>query len=620
MQGIRPKVIGSLLEKTQWVDTGGLIVPSGYVKPNPKKIERRVGIYYSFKDIFNEDNNEKILFDELSQYDKVDILQALAKVNYFLSENYNRPSEKFEIDLVRDLFDVDTKKEIVKHFGERQKMFTHQQLLALIKICLVTSQVGNKKVMDDRIAFGKTLARVTDFLEADTVKASDSVDEKDPLWRKIMAVHLSRNISFNSYTSHPDNLVIFWLLYFQYLDEIKSVYPREYYDLKAKFAEITGIDIELYFSLLIVIWLHYFQMLKNNQLNEPDKFLLGRSFFAKMLPQTRKDVVKLFDAVSGSVPSYKEDLDKQTGKLNNFYFTFSAIWKKPFLKIEEGTYFPLDMTYIEERVTVGLYWTITDYLMESGLEGEKDKFQGYYGRVFEALAYASLERNFGSQKGRLFLEKNSDTGGVDAIVYYPGALFFIEFTTSSIRRDFIMSANVEGFISEIKRIFTGKEGRSSKGRVVKIHGSINKFKEGTLLLEGVDRDSIHSIYPVILFQNAPPQLGGIWDLYFEIIQQAKDEKGNQLLSDCWRNFQVLDIEEFFVLEQLIRDGNDMPALFNTKIKSQYVNDSWKNYLIFNNLWKRNDYLGAKFEELIDMAAEKLFGRKLSEWRRERDKK
>lgn len=595
-----------IIQGNKWVNYQGIVVPVAYL---PKPRDSRVAIYFSFKDIYKEENGEELLLKEVAAYNRIDFLQTLSKINYFLSDHYNSP-DKFEWLFARDIFTKEVKDKILSGSKERQKIFIHQQILALIKICLMAKNSKSKKLANEELnAFGKTLMRVNDYLEKDTLEISEKIDEvrEKALWRKTMATHLARNLLFNSYNSFPDHMIIYWLLYFKYAVEVQE----QYYPLAKKFEEITGIDIELYYSLIYVIWLHYSHMLKKEGLTDPRKFLLGAKFFAAMKDDAKNNVVNLFRLLSGTDDFYKEELKAQTKKINNFYFTFGAIWKKPFYRVNKETYFPMDMYCVEERVTSGLYWTISDYLMDKGLNGEKDKFHGYYGRIFENLVADSLKRNYGKGIKRLFLETDKDqTGGVDAIIFYPDSLFFVEFTTTSIRRDTLISANVKVFEEEIKMVLLGSENRKSKGRAVKLHSAIKSFKKARLKLDNISVKNIKNFYPVIVFQNSPPQIAGIWDMYLEAILDAKDEEGEKILENEWRNLQFIDIGELFVLEQLVKDGFDLSKLFAEKIKSTYINDSWKNYLIYKKLWRRNTYLKEQFDVLSDMAAMKLFGKKL----------
>jgi len=602
--------ISRLIKSTKWVNLGSIILPESSIRTIPKDKIRKMAIYFSFNDLFKGKNSEKKLFEEVSEYNFLDLLQVLAKINYFLYEEYNILG-KFEINFAKDIFSAETKKKIVSQAKDKQKLFTHQQLLTLIKTCLLYASPQKKKlVKDDLLRFGKTIMRAADFLEKDTLNAVEKIEDKT-LEKRVLAAHLSRNLVFNSYHSFPDHLVIYWLLYFKYAQKVK----KQYYPLADKFNEITGIDIELYFSLLYVIWLHYSQTLKKDILTDPGKFLLSQKLFGAMRDGVKSKVINLFEVVSGSRSFYKEELKKQTRKLGKYYFTFHGIWKKPFYKIQKDTYFPLDMQYIEERATIGLYWTIADYLISSKNDKEKDKFFGYYGRIFESLIVDVFKRAFGGKPKRIFVEGEDYAHGVDVIVYYPGVLFFFEITTSTIPRDVIVGADYKAFEKELAKIFMGGKTRKSKGRIVKLDEAIKAFTSGELKLEGVNKKDIKLIYPTVIFQLAPPQVSGLWDWYFEIMNITKNNSGDELLGQNWRNLQFLDVEELFILEQLVKDGKDLPSIFKDKVEGKYVNDSFKNHLLNRDLWRRSKFLNSKFDELTDMATLRLFGKKLSATRK-----
>ena len=542
------------------------------MKNNSNYLERNVLVYITGKEIYGKNAYSDLdeLVRDLNNFDYSTVLQSAAKINYILKDEYlTRKSEK-QLAIAKQLFrnDLSTFGRIQNLWEIGRMIFSRQQLLSLIKTNLIynNNNSGKKSIEEDFNGFGKILFGISDFLEENIPNDRESI---------------IGNIFKNIYLNHEQRLMLllqrYYYFYSEIFEKVKQRLPKECFDFNKEFKNVVGIDIIPYLYLCYSILSHY---IKNNN-PELKGFYIDNNYF-KNIKEEIKDNIDLF--LQHLTLNKKSIKSKVIEICKEFFSSFSDFWEKPIFKIDNGVYFPIDFKFLIEKATIGIYWTIFNYLKgknsnnNSTIEHTINKLKAFYGRCLEYYVYELFKKVYSRgllQKTYYSEYDGENTGNIDLILDYGNTLFFFEITSSSIKFNTALSANYEKIFNEIDLIFFGGD-EDRKGKIVQLDEAINNFKENKLKIDSISPKRIERIYPILILQTGLPQAPGLFEEYKSRILK----KG--LLKDHIDDFAIIDIEELEYLLDLVYSENlSLADLFKEYKKSIYFNQSLKNFLYYN---------------------------------------
>ena len=86
---------------------------------------------------------------------------------------------------------------------------------------------------------------------------------------------------------------------------------------------------------------------------------------------------------------------------------------------------------------------------------------------------------------------------------------------------------------------------------------------------------------------------GITDRYRKFIEEKN------LLRGSLQNLEFMDLEEFEMLEPIVKSGNSLPEILDKKQSSQFRDYGMKNFLFFDGSFKleANEYLRCQIDKL-----------------------
>lgn len=620
---IQDPIVDLYLDSIHWAETPLLTIPKSYFPKKPQNkmaIDKCVARYTNYREIYEGtdkiENNENLFFKEISEFDFNDTLQSLAKLNYLLSEGYYRrnPEELIYID---QLFSGRLRKRLRDLWYRGRKIFFRQQMLALIKTSIVKNDKRkNKKLVgEDLESFGRVIFRVTDLTESDLFEKETRAKSKKQR-KKIRLANLFRNIHFNSTQRFEYLLPRYWTIYFECIREAEQLYPDEIFPIAREFRKATGLDLELFVFLSFGLYAHYLKPEKSVLIKKPSRFLISDEYFRNLKTQVRKKARRIFSTLAYSKRGFKKEFELEDKKGGSFYFNFQPFWRKPFYKLNETTYFLLDLQYFQEKITLGIYGEINDYYLshrkevdneeKRKIDKKRNTLNAFTGRCLEIYVKDLLRRLYSSRPllaSRLFSEiEGHSTGGVDFIVCYPDCLIFIEVTISGIRHNTVLNADLDKIEKEIKQIFFSAKNRKSKGKVVQLDDAINKFRNGRLNNLGIDPKMIKKIYPILILEKGIPVVPSMVSRYRGWIRK----KG--LLDAYVQDFVFIDLEELEMLETLISQGITLPDIIEDYKGSEYKDWPFKNFLYFERKGvSQNRFLNGQLSKMFK-AMKKYFPR------------
>lgn len=620
LEKIKDPKVAFFLNPQYWVKTPLLLVPKSSVRPkrSAPAFDKCVATYVTYNEIFKDtehvSNSEEEFFENMKEFDFYDSLQALAKLNYLLSDGYYK-RDPGELIFVRQLFSGIPRQRLENLWYMGRKLFFRQQLLSLIKVDIMQNDLKTKKklVGKDLSSFSKLIFRVTDFTEIDCQRKEDKCKikkEKNDVWLGSFI----RNIKFNSSQQFRFTLPRYWTIYFDCLERARKKFPKEAFPIVLEFKKATGLNLELFMFLGFGILGHYLKSDKSILIKKPGEFLISNQFFKNLVPAVKNQANKIFSAISSTKRGFIKSFNYEDRRTGAFYVGFQPIWRKPLFKLNKDAYFLLDIRYLEETMTSGIYAQINDYLLDRErclskseqkyIKDKRNKLNAFVGRGFEIYVNDLFHRLYNKRLTKvLYSEIDGDeTGGVDFIIYYPDTLLFIEVTTSSLRHNTILTADLKKIEEEIKTIFFSGMGRKSKGKIFQLDTAISMFIKGKLQKLNIDPKSIKNIYPVLILEKGLPDIPPMPDRYRTYFREKR------LLQGYENNFQFIGIEELEIIETLVNKGNTLPSILEERQKSVYKDLPFKNYLYFerkSNL-SHNAYLRKQTDKFHKCAVKVFF--------------
>ena len=127
--------------------------------------------------------------------------------------------------------------------------------------------------------------------------------------------------------------------------------------------------------------------------------------------------------------------------------------KYPLLKLDSDRVLMLDVQFVVELLTSGVYWSIHDALPE----GKRETFKQLWGRMFELYTVDLLAQFYPPMSGMLSSDINYGNGQIDALIDFGAYVLVIEIKSSLLTEPAKRSADKETFLADFRRKFTENE-------------------------------------------------------------------------------------------------------------------------------------------------------------------
>jgi hypothetical protein len=604
----------------KFVNVGLLWIPAEYYpRPQQPRLWSRefLKAYIDYRELFegtpHARNSLSSYRRDLRQFQSVDILHIFSKLNCFCAKVYQSPESKIPLELLKPIAEKTLHKRLVKSWRRGKVLLTRQQLLGSLKFTLLWNVSETKdqvKVEEDLPRFFRVLYRITDFLQnplEKELRACENEEAKDRTW----FANLALMQEFCSAPTVPYLWLRYRLLYGDCVNQVRQSFPKENFRLHEKFNEITGLDLELFARLVMVIWLHY----ENIKPTDTSRFLVGPEFFAKLKQEIREKAKTILSKISLNQEQFRQSFKEYDRESRNTYYSYQPFWRKPLLKIQEDLYFPIDMEYLGYKSGQGIYFEINDALLlreQSAsekevcqIEKERHSLMAFMGRVVEAYVYNLLNRIYGNGVlRRLFTQMDKDeTGGVDFVIVYADSVVLVEVTALALRHNTLLTADWSEISRDIREIFFGGTDGKSKGKIKQLDDAIKIFTAEKLAELGCDLGKAPTIYPLLVMQKSIPCLIHHIECYKDWFQEE------QLLGQHRNRFEIVDLEELELLEPLLKEGETLPHILNGWNTERASYGTFHNFLLKSKKasLSRNEYLTMKSEELINETTTVLFG-------------
>ncbi len=570
-----------------------------------------VGTYVHYEDLWPREASASDVLSNIGDFAVGDLLPCLAKLNVVLRDHYTTPDSTLERQLLRDFLPDIWRDKVILAFKykNRKTAFFRTQMLAAIRLALLCEREGHPSytVYDNLTVVGEVLLKISSLVDKDPQRAYDRT--QDPV---IGGRHLLATAYRYSFYNHSENFGTaigrFWAMMTKGLDAARERYSRQFFDLRSEFENAFGFSILQMLAQGVGIQTH-FNKTYRQFVEAGESFAIGERYFQYV---KSKDVLRtvhlIFRYLSLPLSKHIEAMRKTGATADAFQepLEIFSLYDRPMVELRDGVYIPLDLEFVRQRMTDGVYWAVFNHLKAEGREKDLDRLRSSFGHVAEWYAAEILRSTF-SHGGSLWLDWDGDFSPAeniavpDAVIREEDTLFFVEVTASALPPQAAVSCDPQIIEDGLTRLWFGKgEGRKS-AKILQLYRAIAAFKEGRLSIRGVDPEQISSVIPMLVSLRHLPLFAPLRGWYDKIIQK------NGVPESFTNDLQFLNLEELELLASARVHRTDWKSIFRNKNESEYKFSSLNNFLIFTRRSPdRHPWIEKSLKEAFNSISKLLF--------------
>ena len=266
--------------------------------------------------------------------------------------------------------------------------------------------------------------------------------------------------------------------------------------LSADRIQIDGIPLNEFVSIVFGLFAY------GRAIESPVRVLFRISeIFAKTgLPQEL--FIKMIDARARTVEEFRMLLGNDEGQTREKFA--DELTRKPFLteslicfrtfpllKMDSEQVLILDLQFVVELLTSGVYWSIHDNLPDN----KRSVFKELWGRMFELYAVGLLRQFYPPMSGMLSLDVQYSGGQIDAFLDFGIAVIVMEIKSSLLTEPAKRGADKKAFVADFRRKFVENEKRRPK-TIKQLAAACRAILSGEI--ETVRGNPLPVIYPVFI--------------------------------------------------------------------------------------------------------------------------
>jgi hypothetical protein len=162
------------------------------------------------------------------------------------------------------------------------------------------------------------------------------------------------------------------------------------------------------------------------------------------------------DRLSGGKPRTRESFDDELARRSFLIDSLNVFRQYPLMKMDSDRVLMLDLEFLAELLTAGVYWNIFYTLPID----QRDTFRELWGRLFELYAVDLLSEFYPPFSGILTADLTYDDGQVDSLLDFGQEVVVFEIKSSLLTEGAKRGGNKANFIADYIRKFV----RNAKGK------------------------------------------------------------------------------------------------------------------------------------------------------------
>jgi len=256
----------------------------------------------------------------------------------------------------------------------------------------------------------------------------------------------------------------------------------------------------------------------------------------RILPAVERFVAKRGLALAGyrrqlesEKPASQEALYEEIKERSFLSSGLNTFRHFPLLMLEGNRVAILDLQFLVDLLTPGVYWDIFDNLPQA----RRELFQQLWGRLFELYAVGLLRESYPPLSGFLKADLIYKGGQIDAVLDFAGDVVVFEIKSSLLSEAAKRKGQRSGFEEEVNLKFVHNDKGKPKA-VLQLAKSCRSIAEGVVVTTVIP----NRIYPVLLGEEPALQTLGFNTYLNDIFEK---EVGR---SSVVRPLTVMSVEEF----------------------------------------------------------------------------
>ncbi len=377
--------------------------------------------------------------------------------------------------------------------------------------------------------------------------------------------------------------------------------PKAAKGLEAAFERHTGVSMAKFFTIGSAVEARFINATREE--GEGGLVLIPSTYFSSV-KVSEQDWKSFFNFVARDQKNLRCELEAEDAHYGKTTYGSLAFDRFPLFEGEPGQYVPISMPALQRRFNEGII-----HILSEAAEDEKLKrtiYSSKFGLPFQELVERTLRRGveaggkevpiaadvlYGSSSSK---ERRSS----DVILGYEGNPVFVEVVSGPLRVGTLTRGDLDHFSEDLQRLVVGKAEQLDR--------SIADFREGKLILTGIDPLAAGKIWPVIVTSHAFPLRNEI-SLAVDVALQDAGPLQHPKIAPL----SILSAEELFFCEGFMQRGETFLNLISGWKRSPGSAHSFKNYLIErgNGRAPGSDHFKRRFAEALVEQGHLLFDSK-----------
>jgi hypothetical protein len=180
--------------------------------------------------------------------------------------------------------------------------------------------------------------------------------------------------------------------------------------------------------------------------------------------------------LSRGKPRTRKNFDEELERRSFLTDSLNVFRQNPLMKMDANRVLILDLEFLAELLTAGVYWNIFDGLPPA----QRETFRELWGRLFELYAVDLLKQFYPPLSRILMADLIYDAGQVDALLDFGKEVVVFEIKSSLLTEGAKRGGNRADFIADYERKFV----RNSKGKpkaLAQLAASCKAIEEGRIV-------------------------------------------------------------------------------------------------------------------------------------------
>ncbi len=584
-----------------WKKAGSLYVPRSTQIIQQQKGSPHPGfaIFSGHMEIFGTNASESEVIKRFEALNRFECICSLSKIGLIL-EARGYLNKTVQDELIREVADPELDTRIRQLPPDQRVFFFELQLLTALRLAILhsSSRRGGKFNLKKARPFIRTLLMVSDVIAAEEIARNRAADEKGGDRTAGALVLVARNLPFNSSEDFVNLMVRYGDLFLELPRESKFRSSTNYVDLARVFKRATGVELKIYFALGMGLISQYIQHTQT-----ADHWHIRSATFFKDTGVKKGVARKALQDFMLDPTELRSRLIKESELSGGSVYSCVTFRQFPLVEVRRGVAVCVNLRFLKEKITGGIYWRIFDVL--SG--AERERLSRFMGELYQEYVTRIIRRMVPEASGglsrRFFCEfeygpKNRRVRTSDIILVYGRSAIFLEVTASRLQMQrTAVLGQINAFWDDIDKVIL-----ASSRQLARVIGD---FEAGRLRIPDTTPTMIDKIYPVIITMQPFPQMPLVWALIDEKIREERIP----LFGPKMQPLQLLDGEDVELLEALVESGESMVNVIETKSKSTFRGQSLKNFLHYSKKYRRglySTYMQGRYEEIFGETRRVLF--------------